>query len=349
MEGKKLEEYLKIVLELEKEKYTLEKIIDELKKQLNTNYSFNENPPYAPTQPIYSPPLFKKTYNIALIVYLICVPFLLWIPLFLGILFNRLMLVETNKNIDAYMVTIVISATIFIVFIVPIILGVSHNKQEKKRKKAMIEKYNYEFEQKIQWYNNALARFNAAKNEYDMGLYQFNLSQQNKKMELEKQLKKTKELNEKQSRLLKEYYSVGVIPEDFRDIVPISMFYQYIKNKQTYSIERNPNNNDPGAINMYKEEVRIYQLITSIHQLNYDIIQNMRMIQEHQRCLYETIEESRHDNEKYMSELKISLDRVRYQQQTTNSELQKNNILSDMQVRQTKYQNELLNWHIRGY
>jgi hypothetical protein len=84
-------------------------------------------------------------------------------------------------------------------------------------------------------------------------------------------------------RTLNSYYNMNIIPVKYRSMLPVCMFYDYILNKRTYSLERNPVTSDIGAINMYEEEV--YKKVI-IGKLN-EAIRQMKMIRNNQEVFYE--------------------------------------------------------------
>lgn len=93
---------------------------------------------------------------------------------------------------------------------------------------------------------------------------------------------------------LEKYYAVNVIPNDYRSMVPVCMFYDYIKNKRTYSIERNPVTSDIGAINMYEDEMYKRLIVTKLN----DVISNLNRIQQNQAVLYDAVMESNRETQR---------------------------------------------------
>ncbi len=113
---------------------------------------------------------------------------------------------------------------------------------------------------------------------------------------LKKELRDLKETYCKLKEMRDKYYQLNIIPKEYWNIVPVSMFYQYIKNGRTYSLTRNPNSSDIGAINMYEEEKDRKIIITQLNRMN-DSIRN------YQSILYEAIQESNSQTERLASEI----------------------------------------------
>ena len=72
---------------------------------------------------------------------------------------------------------------------------------------------------------------------------------------LEAEKKSMQETYKVTCQALEKCYELDIVPIKYRGIVPICMFYDYIFNGRTYSLKRNPNAFDEGAINMYEDEL----------------------------------------------------------------------------------------------
>lgn len=90
--------------------------------------------------------------------------------------------------------------------------------------------------------------------------------------------------------VLKAYYGLDVLPRDarFRGFVPVLTILQYLETGRTYSLERNPQAADPGALNMYIDELYQNRIVSELKQIN----QNLKKVQEQQTMLYEAYCES---------------------------------------------------------
>ena len=84
---------------------------------------------------------------------------------------------------------------------------------------------------------------------------------------------------------LEKYYDLDILPkgEKYRGFVPVQTMLGYLQAGRTYSLSRNPNNNDPGAINMYIEELHHHQIVGELRQINH----NLEIVQQRQSLLYE--------------------------------------------------------------
>lgn len=101
-------------------------------------------------------------------------------------------------------------------------------------------------------------------------------------------------------KTLEKYYSVNTIPKKYRHLVAVCMFYDYIINKRTYSIERNYTTSDIGAINMYEEECFKRSILSQLNEIN----RNLNRIRDNQRVLYNAIQ----DGNRRTHELLTSID-----------------------------------------
>ncbi len=90
------------------------------------------------------------------------------------------------------------------------------------------------------------------------------------------------------SETLSSYYNMNIIPIKYRSMLPICMFYDYILNKRTYSLERNPVTADIGAINMYEDEIYRGLIISKLNEA----IQKLDMIRQNQTVFYERMQEA---------------------------------------------------------
>lgn len=105
---------------------------------------------------------------------------------------------------------------------------------------------------------------------------------------------------------LKQCYDVGIIPVKYRSFVPVCMFYDYILNKRTYSLERNPDKFDEGAINMYENE-RKQDII--IDKLNI-MINNLEAIRNNQAMMYNAIQEGNRKTHTLLNKINSNVTKV---------------------------------------
>lgn len=129
---------------------------------------------------------------------------------------------------------------------------------------------------------------------------------------LEAEKKSMQETYQLTCQTLKKCYAVNIIPEKYRNIVPVCMFYDYIFNGRTYSLKRNPNAFDEGAINMYEDEI-----FRNIIKDKLDIIINkLDDLREGQKVLCRVIEEGNRQTHKLLNDINSNVTRVNDNLQT---------------------------------
>lgn len=253
----------------------------------------------------------------------------------------------TNEVLYSYLFSII--SLVLCTIVIVLIISALSKRSKRKKKEYWNNYYEKQYQKEMAEYNEKIKEYDKQFQAYQSRLNDFNRNEDARKAILLKQYNEATQALEKQEKLRQEYYSLGIIPPEYQDLVPVSMFYQYIKNKQTYSIERSKTINDPGAINMYREEVRMYSLISSINELRQDMNINLMRIQQHQMCLYNALEESREDNQQYMESINRSLSQSQLQQQQLYQEQVRSNYLAETLVHQNQYRNDLLTWKRYGY
>lgn len=129
---------------------------------------------------------------------------------------------------------------------------------------------------------------------------------------LEAEKKSMQETYQLTCQTLKKCYEINIIPVKYRNIVPVCMFYDYILNGRTYSLKRNPNAFDEGAINMYEDEI-----FRNIIKDKLDIIINkLDDLREGQRVLCRVIEEGNRQTHKLLNDINSNVTRVNDNLQT---------------------------------
>ena len=109
-------------------------------------------------------------------------------------------------------------------------------------------------------------------------------------------MKKTYQLT---CQTLKKCYDANVIPLQYRNIVPVCTFYGYIINKRTYSLERNPNAFDEGAINMYERELIDRTIMGKLDT----IIKCLNQISENQKEIRNVIQEGNREAQRLLTDI----------------------------------------------
>lgn len=112
-----------------------------------------------------------------------------------------------------------------------------------------------------------------------------------KKESLSKQLSNVYELISNIEDTLSKLYDIGIIHPKYRNITAVSSFYDYFSTGRTYSLVRT--GVDPGAYNIYEEDVRANKIVNAIN-LGFDRISSqLSSIQTYQYCLYSAVLESK--------------------------------------------------------
>ena len=129
---------------------------------------------------------------------------------------------------------------------------------------------------------------------------------------LEAEKKSMQETYQLTCQTLKKCYEINIIPVKYRNIVPVCMFYDYILNGRTYSLKRNPNAFDEGAINMYEDEI-----FRNIIKDKLDIIINkLDDLRECQKVLCRVIEDGNRQTHKLLNDINSNVTRVNDNLQT---------------------------------
>lgn len=118
-----------------------------------------------------------------------------------------------------------------------------------------------------------------------------------------KTLKETYQLT---CKTLQQCYDVDIIPAKYRNIVPICMFYDYISNGRTYSLKRNPSAFDEGAINMYEDELFKREIVNKLDI----IINNLEELKQGQKVLYNAIQEGNRQTHKLLNDINSNVTKV---------------------------------------
>lgn len=106
------------------------------------------------------------------------------------------------------------------------------------------------------------------------------------------------------SDTLDSYYNMNIIPDKYRSLIPVCMFYDYILNKRTYSLERNPETSDIGAINMYEDEVYKKLIVSKLDEA----IQQMSIIRHNQEIFYARMQEAQNKTHELLNGINRSID-----------------------------------------
>lgn len=292
MDTSKLLEYLSIIIDLEKNKYTQEETIKRLNNNIslyqtefNNNLSLNEKSDTV-RQNISNFKNIKVDESGKRLMY-----FMIY---YVGCICAGL-------GVIAYIVSHSMSIAIILGIIGAVIGGsipvlVWKNIMRNRRKRAVIQ-----MQRGIRTDNELKQKRQLRNNEISLAV---------PKLEAEK--KSMQETYQLTCQTLKKCYAENIIPEKYRNIVPVCMFYDYILNGRTYSLKRNPNAFDEGAINMYEDE-----LFRNIIKDKLDIIINkLDDLREGQKVLCRVIEEGNRQTHKLLNDINSNVIRVNNNLQT---------------------------------
>ncbi len=87
--------------------------------------------------------------------------------------------------------------------------------------------------------------------------------------------------------LLNKYYSLNIIPVQYRNLVAVCSFYDYLSAGRTFSIRMNVETHDEGAVNIFEREQRMGLIISKLDE----IVCNLQSLREEQRALRYAIED----------------------------------------------------------
>lgn len=312
---RKLKEYLAVIVDLEKNRYILEKTIDKLDRIIQTPHTNPYKKPDRPLKP--AEPKIEKPQCGCVFYALI---YFLGLVYFVGFFVNPLvnffidcMFNKRNNTIDIMGMTMPIETGITISIgviigwiIIPIIIPrlimfiiYLHNKKKYKTALKVYDKKIAEYTEELRIYNNAVNQYKSKQAKLINGII-------NKKNELKTLLQKTE-------NLLTDYYALNIIQKDYRGLVPVCTIYGYLCDGRTYSLERNLHNNDPGAYNMYNDDLHHEQIISELKNIN----NNLRIVQNNQRQLYNLVRESTNE--------------ITYLLENVSSDIDKSNIIASAQ------------------
>lgn len=259
MDTKKLLEYLKIVIDLEKNIYIQKNVISNLnnniasyKTEFDNNIMLNNQ--VEKESNLNNIPVSKS----GKILMFFMIYYLGYLGSSLGFLCNKITHIKTISILIGIIGAIVGGC-------IPIVVWI--NIMKKRKQQAYIDA------QQNLSINKDLAQNRVVRNE--------NIRVIMPRLEKEKQA--MLETNQLACSTLNQYYNLNIIPLKYRNINAVCKFYEYISNGRTYSIVRN--SYDEGAINMYEHALE-YEKIES--KLN-TIINNLEDIKYNQKLLYNEI------------------------------------------------------------
>ncbi len=111
---------------------------------------------------------------------------------------------------------------------------------------------------------------------------------------------------------LQKCYDTDIIPDKYRSITPICMFYDYILTGRTYSLNKNPQTFDEGAINIYIKECAVGTILDKLDT----IIDGLGRIAENQKILYNTLQEANKETRQLLSGINSNISKANSNIQT---------------------------------
>ncbi len=103
---------------------------------------------------------------------------------------------------------------------------------------------------------------------------------------------------------LNKYYAKNIVPQKYCALIPICMFYDYLINRRTYSLERI--GADEGAINMYEDECYKRLIVSKLDA----IIDRLDEISSNQGILYNAICEGNEKTQRMMTSINSNISTV---------------------------------------
>ncbi len=186
---------------------------------------------------------------------------------------------------------------------------------------------------------------------YNMNLYYSALQSDEKRVKIELE-KKTfienkidllKQKHNDTSQLLKKMYNYGILHRDYHNIIAVATIYGYLDKGRCRTLEFDASTGDKGAYNIYENEKRLDTIITN-EQI---IIQHLEEIKKNQQQLYNVMEDifrtvnkmskSVSKSVQMFTKMQVQLDRLNdntevdiYNQQQAAAELRYMNFMNDM-------------------
>lgn len=317
MDSEKLIDYLESVVSLEKQKFTLGNILDDLDRKIKYNTPF---PKTKPAVPISQYCMYGNSNDRG-------AAFLLAIFLYVLLAFGSFTVIALLTRGLIIPALLSLGVCIFLG-----IIAISVRKKHKQKNKEFLLKKD---EVLMNIYKQQLQEYENEKKEYEDKKRAVK-----QKYILEKN--QVQEAYDNADELLTDYYAKDVIPEGYRMLIPVTMIYQYLKDKRTYSLERSKDGNDPGAINIYEQEKMAYSLITSIEHLRSDMNYGLSVMQQHQKRLYNAIQQSREEQARFMTSVEAQMEKQNNLLIENNNKLEYNNYLNNVLVEQNQRRNELM-------
>ena len=279
MEKKDLEEYLGIVVDLEKNIYIQEQLMEHLKQRiysLGTPRQLVEPAlPVKPTKPSLLFYIVIDALITAIATFIICIP----IAIVADIL-------DFEDSMNLIMGVIAVCIFLFFLFIF-----VSNGFNESGKYTKAMKNYQYEFEK----YQNML-------HEDQERLF----AENEQKRMLQLNLQQIEEQNTSTRRTLADVYSLDIIYGKYRTFPQVCSLYEYIRSGRCTTLKEEKGFGFGGAYNLLEQEALQKTIILHLNQ----ILQQLSAIQANQYMLYNAIEEGNQKLESIMTSINQISDNI---------------------------------------
>jgi len=147
-----------------------------------------------------------------------------------------------------------------------------------------IAKAKEEYEEKKKVYNQVLFTYNEKIQEYRAiaDEEEMRMSEETVQRQLyEEQLSMLNELSSQAKETLYVLYSFDIIHKKYQNFVAAASIYDYLSTGRTSSLART--SNDPGAYNIYEEDVRMNKIVSTIGMVGGQIINSVKSLDQSMR------------------------------------------------------------------
>lgn len=256
-----LNEYLSIVVALEKEKYMQEKCIDEMRRQAN---SLQADYPEEIEKPIYNEEHGSGKGEVAFgcLILLTIIPAIIGV---LGIIVN-IFAGDFFGDLQVYLLLIAPCATIGLI-------GWIHIKRSDEIAR---ETATYKYNAEMRKYDEDNQRRSLIVSRIDSDIRE-------RKNAILSQVKIMEDANKKTSDILQKIYNHNIIFPKYRNLVMVCSLYEYISAGRCTSLEGHE-----GAYNILEMEVRLDRIILQLDQ----VLVKLSAIEQNQYILYSAVKES---------------------------------------------------------
>lgn len=261
MTTENIKEYLEMVLDMEKNKYIQENVLQRIENEID---SLGHKRSYDYPTKGYADVSFGLYIGVTAI-----------ILGFLGFIINMVSGFESSDGLlDSFSALFDAVGSAFIWALIGAVIGLVIALIKKASEQS---EYNAHYEQSLQRYN-AQVDSDDARVEDEL----------KKRAGLVEEYKTLYSKYEESCDKLEEFYSYNIIDCEYRGFVAVASLYQYFSQQRTYSLGFDPKTGDQGAYNIYQNERRQNIIIDKL-----DIIaEKLDTVIENQRVIAHTLKEA---------------------------------------------------------